>query len=187
VRKLNSPTRRSLLPATRSIPIDRRGICIRTILSIRAWSPGERWEQAHGGVRSVPPIVNASFREKAEREPCGSLCLRMESRASQEKARRSGLSSSLHGFGRFCRTRARTMTWLTAYRALRRALVTYATAEKFAEFSIYFLALGDQLLNSRDLAVYFHVHHLLSGFVHTQWRVGRQLISAARMLRYVPP
>jgi hypothetical protein len=79
------------------------------------------------------------------------------------------------------------MTWLTAYRAFWRTLLTCATAEKFTEFGIHFLALGDQLLNSRDPAVYFHVHHLLSEFVHTRWRGGRQLITEERMFRYVPP
>jgi hypothetical protein len=98
---------------------------------------------------------------KGGNERCRSLGLGRPGRR-KKKARRSGLSSSLHGFGRFCRARARAMTWLAAYRALRRALLTCATAEKFAEFSIHFLALGDQLFNSRDLAVYFHVHHLLS-------------------------
>ena len=31
-----------------------------TILILRAWSPDERWEQAHSAIRFVHPMANAS-------------------------------------------------------------------------------------------------------------------------------
>lgn len=54
------------------------------------------------------------------------------------------------------------MTRFAAERALRGTLLTRGAAQKFTKFGVQLLALRDELLGSRDLAVYIHTHHLLS-------------------------
>jgi hypothetical protein len=53
------------------------------------------------------------------------------------------------------------MTRLTAYRALRRALLSCSAAKKLVELGVQLFTLGDQFFRSGDLGVYFHLHHLL--------------------------
>jgi len=81
-----------------------------------------------------------------------------ERKAKMRKARGNGglFFGSLHGlrrFGWFLGARARSVTWLSANRALWRSLLAYAaTTEKFVDFGVDLFSLGDQLLRPSDLA-----------------------------------
>lgn len=78
------------------------------------------------------------------------------------------------------------MSGLAAYRTFWSTSLASNATEKLAEFGVYFLAPGDQLFNSRDLAVYFHVHHLLPDISYvTHQRADRLLDSALRVTAHV--
>jgi hypothetical protein len=70
------------------------------------------------------------------------------------------------------------MSRLATYRALWCASLASGAPKKFAKLGIQFLALCDEFFNSRDLAIYFHAHHLL--LVTPRYHLRRSLVATNR-------
>jgi hypothetical protein len=62
------------------------------------------------------------------------------------------------------------VTWLAAYRAFRGAFLSHRATEQLIELGVQLFALRDQDLHSRDLAINFHTHHLLSRTEHYRFQ-----------------